>query len=112
MADDLINNDLGSGKEGFAPSSTRGKQTQNYHSLGDFPKHWVSLLIFLLQFVVKIEKKLGFDFVSFSYGYPQMEYINLCWMEGLTQHLQYFYMSVKSFDSDLMDLKKSVSSFF
>lgn len=44
MADDLVNNDLGSGNESSVPSSTMGKQTQY---LGDFPKHWVSLLIFL-----------------------------------------------------------------
>lgn len=41
-----------------------------------------------------------------------MKSVNLCWMEGLTSNLQYFYMPVKSFDLDLMDLKEPVSSFF
>lgn len=40
-----------------------------------------------------------------------MEYISLCWMNGLTLNLQYFYMPVKSFHLDLMDLKEPVSSF-
>lgn len=32
-------------------------------------------------------------------------------MEGLTSNLQYFYMPVKTFDFDLMNLKEPVLSF-